>query len=261
MTNNLGERIKAYEKIETSQKYPLGSCLYVRLDGRSFSKLTKDLDKPFHMPFNALMKVVAGLLLSEFNAVVTYTQSDEISLIILNDFESPAIFEAKKHKLLSVIPSYASSIFASYLRTLIPDLDPVKTINFPSFDCRITPMSKEEAVNALLWREKDAIKNSINMVANHKFSHKELHKKSTEERLEMLRRAGIDWEENPPECKTGTYFKRHGFYKETDGIKTLRHCVKAVDGLALTNIKTAEERFNRIFVEEGIRMKLIESAL
>ena len=51
----LGDRMKAYEKIETMQKFPPNSILCVRIDGRSFSKFTKGLQRPYDERLSKLM--------------------------------------------------------------------------------------------------------------------------------------------------------------------------------------------------------------
>jgi len=78
------------------------------------------------------------------------------------------------------------------------------------FDSRawIVP-DKEEAVNTLLFREIDATKNSISMLAQSKFSHKELDGKSGNEKQEMLfSKFGINWNDVESRFKRGVYVQR-----------------------------------------------------
>ena len=54
----------------------------IRLDGVGFSKWTKGLNRPFDEKLTQLMIETTKFLVEETNAVVGYTQSDEITLIL-----------------------------------------------------------------------------------------------------------------------------------------------------------------------------------
>jgi tRNA(His) 5'-end guanylyltransferase len=236
----LGDRLKTYERIETDQKFPPNTCLYVRLDGRSFSKFTKGLARPYDERMSNLMKEVTASLVKEFNATIGYTQSDEISLIINNQYDSPCIFEGKKQKLISTLSAHATAVFNAKLATAIPEKDPLVTGKFPTFDCRIFPVySSDEAANAVLWREQDAIKNSVSMAAYHHFSHKQLHKVNTSVMKDMLKtQANVIWDDYPKFFKSGSYFQRIPvvkFVEDSDQV-VIRHKIKEVDNLVLTDL-------------------------
>ena len=85
------------------------------------------------------------------------------------------------------------------------------TVNTDAFfDCRVWQVpTLEEAANILLWRELDAARNSVFMVARAHFSHNQVQNKNTDELQEMLFiEKGINWNDFSNECKRGTYFKR-----------------------------------------------------
>lgn len=212
----LGDRLKTYERIETEQRFAPNTWLYVRLDGRGFSKLTKGLARPFDARFSELMKLVTKALVKEFAATIGYTQSDEISLLIPNTYEKGCIFNAKKQKLISTTASFATSVFTANISEMIPEKNPLKTNLYPSFDCRIFSLgSDSEAVNALLWREHDAIKNSVSMSAHHHFSHKELLGINSNIMKDMLKtKANVNWDDYPAFFKQGSYFKRQSYFTE-----------------------------------------------
>lgn len=244
----LGDRLKTYERIETDQKFPPNTYLYVRLDGRSFSKFTKGLTRPYDSRMSSLMQLVTQALVKEFNAVVGYTQSDEISLIINNSYETSCIFEGKKQKLLSTLSAYATSVFVANIATMIPEKNPLTTGKYPSFDCRIFPVqSQAEATNAILWREQDAIKNSVSMAAYHYFSHKELHKVNTAVMKDMLKtQANVIWDDYPKFFKSGSFFKRTTYLKQCDdGSIVTRSKIAEVD-ISLTEMEH-EERVTTLF--------------
>lgn len=216
----LGDRMKSYERIETSQTFRPNSILNVRLDGRSFSKFTKGLQRPFDVRMSDLMIETTKSLVNEFNCTIGYTQSDEITLIIKNPYESPCIFQGKKQKLLSTMAAHASAFFNSKLAECIPE----KADRLPTFDCRIFEVPNEsEAMNSVYWRELDCIKNSISMAAHDNFSHKELHKKNAKDMKDMLLNCkGISWDEYPQFFKYGTYVKRGTYTKLVEGQEVIR---------------------------------------
>lgn len=211
--DELGNRLKTLEYVETSQVFPPNTYLYVRLDGRGFSKFTKGLQRPYDERMSKLMEATAKYLLTEFNCTFSYTQSDEISLIIEHGYEKPCIFEGKKQKLLSTIASACTSYFAFHLSEYIPEkAELVKEgkCRLPTFDCRIFPLTtKDEATNSILWRENDATKNAISMAASHYFSHKELQNKTGLVMKDMLKtKANVNFDSYPAFFKTGIGFKK-----------------------------------------------------
>lgn len=62
----MGDRLKAYERIETEKRFRPNSILYVRLDGRSFSKFTKGLTRPYDVRLSRLMQETTAYLVHEF---------------------------------------------------------------------------------------------------------------------------------------------------------------------------------------------------
>ena len=72
------------------------------------------------------------------------------------------------------------------------------------FDSRVFALPKEEVVNYFIWRQQDATRNSIQMVGQTNFSHKQLHKKSCDDIQEMLfQEKGINWDDIPTSQKRG----------------------------------------------------------
>jgi tRNA(His) 5'-end guanylyltransferase len=203
---NLGDRMKEYEAQTTSQKLIKGLPVVCRLDGRSFHTFTKGLERPFDIRFVNLMASTAKYLLEETNANIVYTQSDEISLIYYTeDCDSQMIFDGKVFKMTSVIAAMATGYFNKHISDFLPE----KSHYIPVFDCRVFNVPNlDEAVNAILWRERDATKNSITMAANHYYSDKQLHGKNGSEKQEMLFQKGINWNDYPSAFKRGVYIQR-----------------------------------------------------
>ena len=73
------------------------------------------------------------------------------------------------------------------------------------FDARCFNIPKEEVCNLIYWRQLDATRNSIQMVGQANFSHKELQKKSCNMIQEMLfAEKGINWNDYPTHLKRGS---------------------------------------------------------
>lgn len=202
----LGERMKIYESQEAERHLMPQLPIMVRCDGRSFSSFCRGLQRPFDERMTSLMSNTAKYLLEETNASIVFNQSDEISLVIYSeDIKSQTFFNGRIQKLTSIIASMATVYFNKHLASFIPE----KSDLMPVFDCRVWNVpSLVEATNCILWRELDATKNSISMAAQHYYSHKELHKKNSSDKQEMLFAKGINWNDYPTSFKRGVYHRR-----------------------------------------------------
>ena len=129
---------------------PKNSKIIVRLDGRSFHKLAKDLNliKPYDENFYQVMSKVCNELFKEFSPVFVYTFSDEISLLL-----ERIPFDGRIEKINSVIASFTASSFVLHY-----DADFKKP---PSFDSRIIPISDEDVLKYFKWRQDESWKNCI----------------------------------------------------------------------------------------------------
>ena len=206
MEDSLGDRQKAYEMSEAGRMLIPSLPIVCRLDGRSFSKFTKGLKRPYDERMSNLMCATAKFIAEETNAKVVYTQSDEISVVLYTDNPiSQVFFDGRVQKLTSVIASMGTAYFNKHLATYLPE----KADKLPMFDCRVWNVpTLDEAANCILWRELDATKNSISMAAQAYYSHKELHGKNGSEKQEMLFKKGINWDKYPSFFKRGSYFRR-----------------------------------------------------
>lgn len=194
----LGDRMKAQYENRTRYYLPRRTYTVIRLDGKAFHSYTRGLERPFDEQFMTDMLWTTRFLCSEVAGCrLGYTQSDEISLV-LTDFTSPkteAWFDGNVQKMASISASLATAKFN--------ELRPGK---LACFDSRVfTIPDPVEVNNYLVWRQKDATRNSISMAAQAKFSHKELHGKSSNEMQEMLfQKHGINWNDYPVGFKRGS---------------------------------------------------------
>jgi len=245
----LGDRMKSYEK-DSEKVYSKKDNIVVRIDGHKFSEFTSEFKKPFDDVFGISMINATKDLVERFECSLGYTQSDEITLIIpsidvmdrstrkslskkekYNDLKLENwthILGGREQKLVSLISSAITIRFNFHLEKELLKVkgeeDYVKKITkklwTAEFDVRIFPVpNKEELLNSILWRCRDAEKNSVSNTAIKSISHKSLLLKNSDERIEMLKELGIDWNKTPGMYKYGTTIKREIFSMNMEDIK------------------------------------------
>src|SRR6478672_7233106 len=150
--DELDEKMRVFETAHDLWVLP-GLYMVARLDGRSFTRLTKDVhqfEAPFDPRFCDLMVETAEHLMGRcgFNMVYGYTESDEISLLFGLEENS---FGRKLRKLISVLSGEASAKFSLLLGATAV------------FDCRVSQLpSVELVVDYFRWRAEDALRNALN---------------------------------------------------------------------------------------------------
>lgn len=150
--DDLDQKMRVFETAQDLCVLP-GLHMVARLDGRSFTRLTKEVhsfEAPFDPRFRDLMVETAEYLMGGcgFNMVYGYTESDEISLLFAPEESS---FGRKLRKLISILAGEASAKFSLLLGALA------------CFDCRISQLpSVELVVDYFRWRSEDAHRNALN---------------------------------------------------------------------------------------------------
>lgn len=196
MSDALGDRMKSYEAVTRSVLLP-HSYTILRVDGRAFHSYLRNARKPYDLDFMADMQGVAQDLCREASGTVfAYGQSDEISLL-LSDVEpqSQPWFGGTVQKIASVAAGVAT---ASLISKRGCD-------GLPHFDARVFTLPSEvEVGNYFIWRQRDAVRNSVSMAAQAKFSPGQLHGKNSGDMQEMLwSQHGINWNDYPDAAKRG----------------------------------------------------------
>ncbi len=242
MNDSLGDRMKQFESL-TESKLMSHLPIICRIDGRAFHTFTKGLKRPYDERLSNMMSSVTRYLIGEFNPKVGYTQSDEISLLFWQkDIMSEMFFGGRVQKITSVLASATTAWFNKYLDLFINE----KRHSIVTFDCRVFQVnSQTEAYNYFIWRERDAIKNSIQMAAQCNFSHKELQGKNGSIQQEMLFQKGINWNDYPPFFKRGIFIKNVA-YQPSDGFDVVRHCPEVLNVEDLSKMRTENN------IESGI---------
>lgn len=207
----LGDRMKRYEMEEAGRRLMMRLPIMARLDGRAFHTFTRGLTKPYSREFSQCMVRTASKLVDEFNASLGYTQSDEISLLWVNDDPmAEMMFDGRYHKWVSLLAASATLEFKFAVDKYLPSKSHLK----PKFDCRVWQVpDMMEAYHAFLWREQDATRNSLQSAAQAVYSHEQLHRKGGIELHDMLHEKGINWNDYPAFFKRGTYVQRRQYQR------------------------------------------------
>ena len=233
-TSDLANRMKEYEK--RNQYYlQKRTPVAIRVDGRSFHTFTKGFKRPFDDILMKSMQETAKYMCENIQgAKFAYVQSDEITIILVDydTLETDCWFNYRTDKLCSISASMATMAFN---RAFVKNVDEWGRLTFPNwdeggtneevdvdllklngayqraigkgatFDARCFNIPKEEVTNLIYWRQLDATRNSIQMVGQANFSHKELQNKSCNDIQDMLHeQKGINWNDYPTVCKRGT---------------------------------------------------------
>lgn len=220
--DDLGNRAKDYEK-SWSQTLPPKHYYMLRLDGRAFSTLTRHLSS-FDLKFqSAMVGTMIDICRYMQGAVFGLQQSDEIT-IVFHSFDSVLTqtwFGGKVNKINSVTAARASVVFND-----LRDTERLVDSSYGVFDCRCWSVaSLSEVCNLLYWRQKDAIRNSVQGLSRTLYSHKELNGKNRKEQLEMIKDKGSSWDDLKPGFKQGVccYLKEKDVYDD-DGDVFRRSC-------------------------------------
>lgn len=217
--DSLGDRMK--ERYENRYRILLPRRTYtiIRVDGKSFHTLLRKATKPFDAQVMRSMQNVATQLCRKIQgAQFAYQQSDEVS-VLLTDFSTKstdAWFDNNLQKIVSVAASIATVAFNDEYHSE----DFYTYEDYGYFDARafIIP-DPIEVSNYFIWRQKDAERNSIQMIAQSVFSPKELYNKKISDLHEILHTKNINWNDYADNLKRGTivrYFPgnedNHGFW-------------------------------------------------
>lgn len=201
MGDSLGMRMKHNYEDRNRTYLTRRTPVIIRLDGKAFHTLTRGCAKPFDIGiFEAMRGAATEVFKNVQGAKVAYVQSDEVTILVRDDdtLDTDAWFDYNVQKMVSISASLMSVNFTKlYGKTGI-------------FDSRVFNIPNAEVVNNFLWRCQDWKRNSIQMFSRSVFSHKELHKKSTEDMHEMLHQKGMNWTTDVlPHFKNGTFIYKN----------------------------------------------------
>ena len=247
--DELGTRMKEFYESVPKTKLMRRTPVAIRVDGKAFHTFTRGFNKPFDdVLINTMQDTMKYLCENIQGCVLGYTQSDEITLILVDykRLNSSAWFDYEVQKMCSIAASMATMAFNKFFESNVEKEndsftaewldDDTDNPNYKNkkledlwrvhdkalkkgamFDARCFNIPKEEVTNLVYWRQLDATRNSIQMVGQANFSHKELQGKSCEKIKEMLiTEKGVSWEDFNPMYKHGSCCIK--VTAETDGV-------------------------------------------
>ena len=210
----LGDRMKEFYEDRTRIKLPRRTYTIIRIDGKAFHTYTKGLTRPFDEGLIEDMNATTAYLCKNIQgAKFGYVQSDEISLILtdFDDLGTHAWFDSNLQKMVSVAASMATAEF-NRLRMMrmmknsqiFLEPDHIKAMRMAEFDARAFQIPFiDEVENYFIWRQQDAVRNSISSVAQSLYSTKELHGVKTDQMQELIFQKGINWNDYDFRLKRG----------------------------------------------------------
>ena len=247
--SDLAKRMKEYYEQVPKTRLMRRCPVIIRCDGRSFHTFTRGFKRAFDEILIKTMQETTKYLCENIQGcVLGYTQSDEITLVLVDyqRFETSAWFDYEIQKIVSISASMATMAFNKfflnnvdiayheefYKRGLdqggtLSEIDKLEAeyevyynkVNKAMFDARVFNIPKEEVTNCVYWRQLDASRNSIQMVGQANFSHKELHCKTCNDIQDMLMlQKNINWNDFPTHQKRGTCVVRNKIIVESNDI-------------------------------------------
>ena len=229
VNDELGKRMKEFYEQVPKTRLVRRMPVAIRIDGKAFHSFTKGFKRPFdEILIQSMQRTMQYLCENIQGCVLGYHQSDEITLILIDyrKITSSAWFDYEVQKMRSISASMATMAFNKYFRELADNYlrsdawvnhyweeDVEKYTNTlkkaidkgAMFDARCFNIPKEEVCNLIYWRQLDATRNSIQMVGQANFSHKELQNKSCNQIQDMLMtERGINWNDFPVYQKRGS---------------------------------------------------------
>ena len=222
--DELGTRMKEFYEGVPKTRLVRRMPVAIRIDGKAFHTFTRGFQKPFdEILVKSMQDTMKYLCENIQGGVLGYTQSDEITLILIDyqNLNSCAWFDYEVQKICSIAASMATMAFNKFFTKNVNYFEMTHeyddTINEycttlvnaaekgAIFDARVFNIPKEEVCNLIYWRQLDATRNSIQMVGQANFSHKELQNKSCNMIQEMLfAEKGINWNDYPTYLKRGS---------------------------------------------------------
>lgn len=222
--DDLGRRMKEYYEQIPKTKLMRRTPVIIRIDGKAFHSFTKGFKRPFdNVLIESMQETMKYLCENIQGCVLGYHQSDEISLVLVDyhKLTSNAWFDYEVQKICSIAASMATVAFNKIFEQncieysqIVPNTELGRKVmdvyskaseKGAMFDARCFNIPKEEVTNYIYWRQLDATRNSIQMVGQANFSHKELHGKSCNQIQDMLMtQKGVNWNDYPIYQKRGS---------------------------------------------------------
>lgn len=249
--DSLGDRMKGYEDACRSV-LPGRFPAILRIDGKAFHTYTKGCARPFSEPLIDAMNATAIALCSEIQgAQIAYVQSDEISILVHNykSHDSQPWFRNAIQKMVSVSAGVASA------KMTVESIGVFGKMKLATFDSRVFIVPESDVCNYFLWRQQDASRNSVQMVARTMFSDKECHRKSNSMLQEMMWGKGVNWNDLPTHHKRGRCISKTKF-ERAGGVRSKWVVDNEIP--VFSQDRNYIEKFLQVELEETDKKKIVE---
>jgi tRNA(His) 5'-end guanylyltransferase len=264
--DSLGNRMKSYEDAYRT-RLPIRMPVIIRVDGKAFHTYTQGCKRPVDAGLVECMNLTAIELCKKIQGCqIAYVQSDEISLLITNyqDINTQSWYDNNLQKMVSISAAMASVTFTNNSHLIWGTDDgfesPMPLTKPAYFDSRAFVMPKEDVCNYFLWRQQDATRNSVQMLARSMYSHKQCDNKDNSELQELCFQKGINWNDCPIPQKRGRCIVksksiRQGTNPKTGQVFTAERSEWVVDN----NIPIFSQ--DRKYIEKYVYPMMIVSAI
>lgn len=240
--SDLAKRMKEYESVSKT-KLIRRMPVIIRIDGRAFHTFTKGFQRPFdEILIKSMQDTMKYLCENIQNCVLGYHQSDEITLLLVDykELNTSPWFDNEVQKICSItasmttmafnkffyheIAKQSKRLYTEYLEeqdsTYIENLERAMHKG-AMFDTRCFNIPKDDVTNNFYWRQLDATRNSIQMVGQAHFSHRELQNKNCNEIQDMLfTKKGINWNDFATHLKRGSCCIKETYKHDDDTLRT-----------------------------------------
>lgn len=215
VNNELGIRMREYYENISKNKLMRRTPVIIRIDGKAFHTFTRGFKKPFdEILIKSMQETTKYLCENIQGCVLGYTQSDEISLLLVDykNLNSSAWFDYEVQKMCSIVASMATMAFNKLFAKNAEEFMTDCAVSYEMeglcskgteeyklcevyqkaiekgamFDARCYNIPKEEVTNYFYWRQLDAIRNSTQMIGQANFSHNILQYKTCKDIKDML---------------------------------------------------------------------------
>lgn len=244
LKDSLGNRMKSFYEEIPKVKLIRRTPVIIRIDGKAFHTFTRGMKRPFdEILIQSMQETTKYLCENIQGCVLGYTQSNEITLVLVDykNLDTSAWFDYEIQKMCSIAASMTTMAFnrifnriatqwldnfyeewnrsekdEKYASVLVRAIEQGAMFVASCFN-----IPKEEVTNCIYWRQLDASRNSIQMVGQAHFSHKQLQKKSCNDIQDMLMlEKGINWNNYPTHQKRGTCVVRNKVIVDQNEITT-----------------------------------------
>jgi tRNA(His) guanylyltransferase len=200
--DSLGSRMKERYESRSQTFLPRRTYSVIRLDGRAFHTYTKGCARPYDLKLMQDMDDLAVSLCKEIQgARFAYVQSDEISILVsdMDKTTTEMWFNGNVQKICSISSSLATAFFNSIRYGKVSK-------ELAIFDSRVFCVPDPvEVANYFVWRQKDAERNSLQMLARSYYSHAQLDSKGESDLHDLIHDKSDNWSKYPARCKRGGF--------------------------------------------------------